>query len=210
MWERIVEQAGEREKEGLEVTLQTVSDGTMMGRGVMTKGAGAWVIPNPWTEEYKEFWEVVAGDSQVHEDPRWISSARAELMGLLSVTMFLVTRGWEYDVVHSLDSQAVVKRGSKVKKGMIVTREAEGSNKEWKLEDWLRSCDPDLWSEWRAWRKRLKGTMTLRWERGHPERRKAPRRTWSKHMIAIFIADAVAEEIRTSGREVKTRVEWQN
>ena len=113
VWERIVEQAGEREKEGLEVTLQTVSDGTMMGRGVMTKGAGAWVIPNPWTEEHKEFWEVAAGGSQVHEDPRWISSARAELMGLLSVTMFLVTRGWEHDVVHSLDSQAVVKRGLK-------------------------------------------------------------------------------------------------
>ena len=45
---------------------------------------------------------------------------------------------------------------------------------------------------------------------GHPGRRKAPQKAWSKHMIAIYIADAVAEEIRTSGREVKTRVEWQN
>ena len=67
VWEMIVEHAGEREKGGLEITLQTVSDGTMMGslRGVMTKGAGAWVIPNPWTEKYEEFWEVVAGGSQV-------------------------------------------------------------------------------------------------------------------------------------------------
>ena len=139
----------------------------------------------------------------MHGDPRDLTSTRAEHLGSLATIIAVFEMGWRWDVDHALDNKGVVGR-------MDATSEGSMDEEHDLLEaavtpiDWMTVSDPDIREEMEAWVGRSKGSIKLRWHRGHPEKRKEESE-FTEDDVCVFRADALAEEQSRGGLAVQTR-----
>ena len=110
--------------------------------------------------------------------------------------------GWKGSVVLRLDNEAAAVSGGEV------SFENPGVD-EWLLADTDRMADSDLINEIAAWKtkynegRRSGEGVTVRWQRGHPEKHKrADKADWSVHDHGIYEADLIADEFHTPGGSV--------
>ena len=216
VWQSMLGQAEEAAAEGLRVVLHAISDGSVLGEGYEANSTCGWLVYACTIGDCRNgVQNVLGGCSVVDGPPEDTSSTRAEAQGLLTMFMALVKMGWEWDLDLRLDNSSVVNR--KISVHTEESKEVEGILE---LEEALRMADPDIWTEFEAWRgeyvRHCGAAVVVQGHPGHPELKiSKDGEGWTDRDWAIYRADQhaeVAHKLRAGRRAPRIwshKPEWQ-
>ena len=195
-FDSIMLEAEEMRNRGETVELLTYSDASLKGKGSETKATQGWIIAGLRGGKRRR---GIKGGSVIHGNPEELTSTRAETFGLLSLLLALrslvkghqlrqglrATGIWDDLHTHKLDNQAVVQ----IDEGTMKQGEKEYIT----AAQWMSMADPDVWANVKAVKADSSPHASVEWQRGHPERRKKDRRTWTFDEEMIYEADLIAD-----------------
>ena len=152
-------------------TLEIYSDGSKIhGAGSYAWVAGFWKSSTAWSEVARgQGWE-----SEWDNKATVQTSTRMETMGVLRAADWTM-KNWNGKTILRLDNKATITR-------------FENRHERITEQDWKRP-DSDLW---RQMRKHQLGNWTLKWVKGHADKKKG--HILTKHEVKNIVADKLADE----------------
>ena len=210
VWREHCDSIGQRGGTGY---IYTYSDCSKIGEKEIRKVSYAWLTLGMVAEESMEGRMVLRdqqaeldfrdmrvglwGGGVMHGPPEDMSTYRGEAYGLLATMIGLRREGWLSKgggVVHSLDNKADANKYNKI------------TDEEASEEEAREGADADLWTAIRREQIKWGGKFKVRWQRSHPERRKAAA-AWTRHehgnTQADKLADAAMEAFETRRERIQ-------